>query len=126
MSSQSITTVRICAAQILTVVMDWLDIIGLEIFLLFLDDIGCTIAWTCYIERMDIDPYYDNTDDQYDNTIEEMTDEEAIEELMAEGYSEAEARRMIGEYDADDDYTEHDDDIPDFDPNDFVDEEDFD
>jgi hypothetical protein len=75
---------------------------------------------------MDIDPYYDNTDDQYDNTIEEMTDEEAIEELMAEGYSEAEARRMIGEYDADDDYTEHDDDIPDFDPNDFVDEEDFD
>jgi hypothetical protein len=48
---------------------------------------------------------------------------------MAEGYSEAEARRMIGLYDADDDYTEHDDDIPemsDFDASDFVDDEDFD
>jgi hypothetical protein len=71
---------------------------------------------------------YDNTDEQYDSTIEEMTDEEAIEELMDEGYTEAEARRMIGEYDADD-YTNHDDDIPDMgdiDPRDFIDEEDFD
>jgi hypothetical protein len=71
---------------------------------------------------------YDNTDEQYDSTIEEMTDEEAIEELMDEGYTEAEARRMIGEYDVDD-YTNHDDDIPDMgdiDPRDFIDEEDFD
>jgi hypothetical protein len=77
---------------------------------------------------MDIDTDFDNTDDQYDHAIEEMTDEEAIEELMDEGYTEAEARRMIGEYDVDD-YTDHDDDIPemsDFDPRDFIDDEDFD
>jgi len=72
---------------------------------------------------------YDNTDEQYDSTLEEMTDEEAIEELVAEGYSEEEARRMLGIYDSDDDYTEHDDDIPDMgdiDPRDFIDDEDFD
>jgi hypothetical protein len=54
--------------------------------------------------------------------------DEAIAELMQEGYSETEARRMVGEYDPDD-YREHDDDIPemdDFDASDFVDEEDFD
>jgi hypothetical protein len=64
----------------------------------------------------------------YDSSIEDLTDEEAIEELVAEGYSEAEARRMLGEYDADDEFREHDDDIPemgDFDARDLVDDEDF-
>ena len=110
------------------VVRPGLDGIGQNIFLVFLDATTCIPAGIGYTARMDIDPYYDNADDQYDNTIEEMTDEEAIEELMSEGYSEAEARRMLGEYDADD-YTEHDDDIPemsDFDASDFVDDEDFD
>ncbi len=102
---------------------------GRKIYFVFLDDTTCIPAGIGYTARMDIDNDFDNTDDQYDHAIEEMTDEEAIEELMAEGYSEAEARRMIGLYDADDDYTEHDDDIPemsDFDASDFVDDEDFD
>lgn len=72
---------------------------------------------------------YDNDLDlAYDSSIEDLTDEEAIEELVAEGYSEAEARRMLGEYDADEDFREHDDDIPemgDFDARDLVDDEDF-
>ena len=82
----------------------------------------------CYTARMDIDNDYDNTDEQYDSTVEEISDEEAIAELVEEGYTEAEARRMIGEYDADDDFREHDDDIPDmedFDAQDFVDYDDF-
>lgn len=70
-------------------------------------------------------PEYD-TDLPYDSMIDDLTDEEAIAELMEEGYSEAEARRMLGDYDPDNDYTEHDDDIPDMDDfRDFVDDEDF-
>jgi hypothetical protein len=49
---------------------------------------------------MDIDTYDDY--DRYDNTVEDLTDEEAIEELVSEGYTEEEARRMLGEYDAND------------------------
>lgn len=71
---------------------------------------------------------YNDDDLAYDNSVDELTDEEAIEELMEEGYTEAEARRMLGDYDPDD-YTDHDDDIPemsDFDASDLVDDEDFD
>ena len=71
---------------------------------------------------------YNDDDLAYDNSVEELTDEEAIEELMEEGYTEEEARRMLGDYDPDD-YTDHDDDIPemsDFDASDLVDDEDFD
>ncbi len=111
----------------LIVAWDRLDVMGRKIYLVFLDATACIPTGIGYTARMDIDNDYDNTADQYDSTIEEMTDEEAIEELMAEGYSEAEARRMIGEYDSDEDYTEQDDDIPDYDDyRDFVDEEDFD
>ena len=55
----------------------------------------------------DIDYY------RYDEAEEEMSREEAIEELMEEGYSEDEAIRMLGDYDPDEygDY-DHDDDIP--------------
>ena len=109
------------------VVKPGLDGIGQNIFLVFLDATTCIPAGIGYTARMELDNYDDY--DRYDNTLEDLTDEEAIEELMSEGYSEAEARRMLGEYDADDDYTEHDDDIPemsDFDASDFVDDEDFD
>jgi hypothetical protein len=56
----------------------------------------------------------------YDDTF---NDEDFVAELIAEGYSEEEAKRMAGEYDADDDeycFGDDDRDIPDF-----VDEEDF-
>ena len=46
-----------------------------------------------------------------------MTEAEAIAELVEEGYTEEEAKRMIGEYDADDDeycFDDNDRDIPDF------------
>ena len=77
---------------------------------------------------------HDNTNDYdndlaYDSSVDDLTDEEAIAELMEEGYSEEEARRMLGEYDYDEKYYDHDDDIPDmddFDPRDLIDEEDFD
>lgn len=52
---------------------------------------------------------------------------DAIIDLMSEGYSREEATRMVGEYDPDE-YYEHDDDIPemeDFDASDFVDGADF-
>jgi len=56
----------------------------------------------------------------YDDTF---NDEDFVAELIAEGYSVEEAKRMAGEYDADDDeycFGDGDRDIPDF-----VDEEDF-
>ena len=56
----------------------------------------------------------------YDDTF---NDEDFVAELIAEGYSVEEAKRMAGEYDADDDeycFGDNDRDIPDF-----VDEEDF-
>lgn len=77
---------------------------------------------------MDIDNDYDNDDFAYDSSVDELTDEEAIAELVEEGYTEEEARRMMGDYDHDE-YHEHDDDIPDtadIDPADLVDDEDFD
>lgn len=61
---------------------------------------------------------YDPNDDlMFDNTIEEMTDDQAIKMLIEEGYSEDEAKRMVGIYDPDDDeycFDDHDRDIPDF------------
>ena len=60
----------------------------------------CIPQQTRYTARMDIDTYDDY--DRYDNTVEDLTDEEAIEELVSEGYTEEEARRMLGEYDAND------------------------
>ncbi len=76
---------------------------------------------------------YSTPDNSFDNRIpydeaDVFDVDEMMDELMAEGYSEEEALRMIGDYDPDD-YREHDDDIPDmedFDAEDFVDEEDFD
>lgn len=78
--------------------------------------------------------YPDDTNDTdtilpYDDTF---SVEEFVAELMAEGYSEDEARRMAGEYDPEDYYGSDEGierDIPDveeFDTNDFVDEEDTD
>ena len=75
----------------------------------------------------DIDNDYDNDEDYaYDPAMDDMTDDEAVTMLIEEGYSEDEAKRMIGLYD-DEDYREHDDDIPDHDDYRYmVDEEDFD
>lgn len=71
-------------------------------------------------------PEYEN-DIPYDSMIDDLTDEEAVAELMEEGYSEEEARRMLGEYESDETYYDHDDDIPDMDEfRDLIDEEDFD
>ena len=71
---------------------------------------------------------YDPNDDLlFDDTLDDMTDEEAIEMLVAEGYSREEAERMVGLYDADDeDDTCYGSDDLDRDIPDFVDEEDFD
>jgi len=70
-------------------------------------------------------PEYEN-DIPYDSMIDDLTDEEAVMELMEEGYSEEEARRMLGDYESDETYYDHDDDIPDMDDfRDFVDDEDF-
>lgn len=70
-------------------------------------------------------PEYEN-EIPYDSMIDDLTDEEAVAELMEEGYSEEEARRMLGEYDSDETYYDHDDDIPDMDDfRDLVDDEDF-
>ena len=78
--------------------------------------------------------YPDDTNDTdtvipYDDSFSE---EEFVAELMAEGYSEDEARRMAGEYDPEDYYGSDDSverDIPDmdeFDADDILDEEDSD
>lgn len=75
---------------------------------------------------------YSNPDNSYNRIPYDEADlfdtEEMVAELVGDGYTEEEARRMVGDYDPDD-YREHDDDIPemeDFDAEDFVDEEDFD
>lgn len=68
----------------------------------------------------------DNT--PYDDTTDEMTREEAIAELMAEGYSRDEATRMIGDYDAEEYEPNYESDFPDdwFDAvAEFIDPEDF-
>jgi hypothetical protein len=79
---------------------------------------------------------YNSDPNEYDNDIlsyaEGYSEEDFVAELMSEGYSEDEARRMAGDYDADDydgGETDLDRDVPDmadFDSEDFVDEEDFD
>jgi hypothetical protein len=73
----------------------------------------------------DIDNDYDNDPDfAYDPSLDDLNDDEAIAMLVEEGYSEEEARRMIGDdYDADEYYGYVDDsdrDVPDY-----VDDEDF-
>lgn len=80
----------------------------------------------CYNGRMtnDYGPEYDE-EIMYDDTIDDMTDDEAIETLVSEGYTEEEAKRMVGLYDADDDETSYGYDDLDRDVPDFVDEEDF-
>ncbi len=62
--------------------------------------------------------YEDDTNDSdlmpYDDAFD---DEDLVAELLAEGYSEDEARRMVGDYNADEFYGFEDDsdrDIPDF------------
>jgi hypothetical protein len=65
------------------------------------------------------DPNYeDDTNDSdlmpYDDAFD---DEDLVAELLAEGYSEDEARRMVGDYNPDEFYGFEDDsdrDIPDF------------
>jgi hypothetical protein len=65
------------------------------------------------------DPNYeDDTNDSdlmpYDDAVD---DEDLVAELLAEGYSEDEALRMVGDYNADEFYGFEDDsdrDIPDF------------
>ena len=66
-------------------------------------------------------PYdIDNSEEEpltYDSGMDELTDDEAIEMLIAEGYSYDEAKRMVGLYDSDDDdycFDDNDRDIPDF------------
>jgi hypothetical protein len=69
---------------------------------------------------MDINPYDDTTD--------EMTREEAIRELMDEGYSRDEATRMIGDYNPDEYEPKYLSDFPEEwaeDIADFIDPEDF-
>lgn len=77
-------------------------------------------------------PRMSNPNDNYESEINEYDaktlsydesydEEEFVAELMSEGYSEDEARRMAGEYEYDDDDTcyGHDDldrDVPDFNP----------
>lgn len=71
---------------------------------------------------------YDPNDDDlmFDDTLEEMTDDEAIQMLCDEGYTYEEAKRMVGLYDADDDDTCYGIDDLDRDVPDFVDGGDFD
>jgi hypothetical protein len=71
------------------------------------------------------DPNYeDDTNDSdlmpYDDAFD---DEDLVAELLAEGYSEDEARRMVGDYNADEFYGFEDD--PDRDIPDFIDDGDF-
>lgn len=64
----------------------------------------------------------------YDDATEDITREEAIRELMDEGYSRDEATRMIGDYEADEYEPKYLSDFPDEwsdDVADFVDPEDF-
>jgi hypothetical protein len=64
----------------------------------------------------------------YDDATEEITREEAIRELMDEGYSRDEATRMIGDYEADEYEPKYLSDFPDEWSDDialFVDPEDF-
>jgi hypothetical protein len=73
------------------------------------------------------DPNYENdTNDAdlmpYDDAF---TEEDYVEELMAEGYSEEEAKRMAGGYDYEEDDTCYGQDDLDRDVPDFVDDGDF-
>lgn len=74
----------------------------------------------CYNAPMTNDSY------QYDDDLDDMTDDEAIAMLIDDGYTVDEAKRMVGIYDPDDDeYCFGGDDL-DRDIPDFVDDEDFD
>jgi hypothetical protein len=59
-----------------------------------------------------------------DCDLDGMSESEAIEQLIEEGYTEEEAKRMIGDYDADDDYCYGEDDL-DRDVPDFIEDGDF-
>jgi hypothetical protein len=72
----------------------------------------------------DIDSDYDNDDHAYDSCLDDVTEAEAIAELVEDGYSEEEAKRMVGLYDSDDDYCYGEDDL-DRDVPDFIDDGDF-
>jgi len=75
----------------------------------------------------DIDNDYDNDPNfAYDPSLDDLNEDEAIALLIEEGYSEEEAKRMVGLYDADDETTYYgfDNDI-DRDVPDYVDDEDF-
>jgi hypothetical protein len=74
----------------------------------------------------DIDNDYDNDPDfGYDPALDDLTDDEAVTMLVEEGYSEEEAKRMVGLYDADDEDTNYGFDDLDRDVPDYVDDEDF-
>ena len=76
----------------------------------------------CYNAPMsNPNPNYESETNEYDADLMPYDDtfdaEDFVEELMAEGYSEEEARRMAGDYDADEYYGLDDDndrDVPDF------------
>ena len=63
---------------------------------------------------------YNDDDAEYSDLMpydDAFTDEDFVQELIDEGYSEDEARRMVGEYDANEYYgidEDNDRDIPDF------------
>lgn len=77
------------------------------------------------MNNYDLDNDYDNDEDySYDACLDDLTEDEAIAELVEEGYTEEEAKRMIGEYDADDEFCYGDDDL-DRDVPDFIDDGDF-
>ena len=59
-----------------------------------------------------------------DHDLDGMSVSEAIDQLIEEGYTEEEAKRMVGDYDPDDDYCYGDDDL-DRDIPDFIDDGDF-
>lgn len=73
----------------------------------------------------DIDNDYDNNDHGYDSCLDDVTEEEAIAELVEDGYSEEEAKRMVGLYDSDEDEYCYGDDDLDRDVPDFIDDGDF-
>ena len=72
----------------------------------------------------DYGPEYDD-EIKYDDTLDDMTDDEAIDMLVAEGYSKEEAERMVGLYGDDDDDICYGSDDLDRDVPDFVDGGDF-
>lgn len=67
----------------------------------------------------------DNDEYAYDSCLDDVTEEEAIAELVEDGYSEEEAKRMVGLYESDEDEYCYGDDDLDRDVPDFIDDGDF-